>query len=74
MTLKPFVAACIASNIVFTPLDEFPFGVDLGISLGSASKPSSAWRDVLRNGIAPPVEPRNRVRAPTNVPIDVVLR
>lgn len=73
MTLKPFVAAALASNIVFAPLDEFPFGVDLGINLGSASKPSSAWRDVLRNGIRPPVEPRNRASVRVQN-IDVVLR
>jgi hypothetical protein len=71
--LKPFVAAAVASGIVYETLDEFPFSINLGIGLGSASRPSNAWRDVLRNGIPAPVEPRNR--APVRAqPIDVVLR
>ena len=61
MSLRPFVAAALASGIVYEPLSEYPFGVNLGISLGSATRPSTAWRDVvLRNGIPSPVEPKYR--------------
>ncbi|MGO8974345.1 MAG: hypothetical protein ACLPTZ_02560 [Beijerinckiaceae bacterium] len=58
MQLKALVGAAVASGILFEPLDQFPFAINLGLSLGSASKPSNAWRDTLRNGIPEPVEPR----------------
>ncbi len=57
--LRAFVAAAIASGIKYEPLDEYPFGVNLGLSLGGAGRPSSAWRDVLAAGTVPsPVAPR----------------
>ncbi len=34
LTLKPFVAAVIASNICYTALTRFPFDLAFGISLG----------------------------------------
>jgi|HubBroStandDraft_2_1064218.scaffolds.fasta_scaffold43103_5 hypothetical protein len=63
MGLRPFVAAAVASGICFESLDEFPFGISLGINLGSAGQPSNAWRGVLRSGVAQPVERRNRAPA-----------
>ncbi len=57
MTLRPFVAAVVASGIKHEPLDQFPFALNFAISLGSASRPSSAWRASL-NGIPEPVAPR----------------
>lgn len=72
--LKAFVAACLAARVSHEPLDEFPFAVNLGLSLGSASKPSAAWRDVLRDGLRPPTEPRNRAPVPRATNINVSLR
>ena len=69
IALRPFVAAAVASGIVYGPLDDWPYGINLGISLGSASRPSSAWRDVLKRGVPQPVELRSRApaRPPTNI-------
>jgi hypothetical protein len=69
MGLRPFVAAAVASGIVYGPLDEWPYGINLGISLGSAGRPSTAWRDALKCGVPQPVQLRNRapIRAPQNI-------
>jgi len=71
ISLKAFSAACVAARVVHEPFAEFPYAVNLGLSRGSA--PASAeWRDTLRDGLRPPVEPRNRVAvraAPTRIDI-----
>jgi hypothetical protein len=69
MTLRPFIAAAIASGIKYN-IDEFPHGVEIGISLGSAP-PSSAWRNTLRDGVPKADALRNRVpvRAQTNIDV-----
>jgi hypothetical protein len=58
MTIQAFVTAAVASGIVHEPLDQFPYGINLGISLGSASRPSDAWRSILKNGVPQPVAPK----------------
>jgi hypothetical protein len=64
MGLRPFTAAVVASGIVFGPsFDDWPYGINIGINLGSASRPSAAWRDVLKNGVPSPVELKNRAPA-----------
>jgi hypothetical protein len=68
VAVRPFTAGIIASGIVFGALDEFPFGVNIGVSLGTAADPSDAWRDVLRNGVKRPVELRSRpMQQPTRL-------
>ncbi len=59
VTLKPFVAAVIASNIPYTAPSRYPWDLSFGISLGSVSRPSNAWREVLANGVPRPTMPRN---------------
>jgi hypothetical protein len=72
ISLRAFVAACVASNVVYTPLDRWPFDVELGLSLGDASKPSNAWRDVLKSGIPQPT-PLNRALVEIQ-PIEMIQR
>jgi hypothetical protein len=62
MGLRSFIVAVIASGISFTlDKDNFPFGISFGINLGSASKPSNAWRRTLES-VPRPVESENYLR------------
>jgi hypothetical protein len=58
MTLRPFCAAIVASGVAFSPLTRYPFDMAFALALGTVSQPSSAWRDVLRDGVPEPVEPK----------------
>lgn len=59
MSLRALVAGCVASGVTYTPLDRWPFDVELGLARGDVSKPSNAWRRVLAHGLPEPT-PLNR--------------
>jgi hypothetical protein len=59
VSLRALVAGCVASDVSFTPLDRWPFDVELGLARGDVSKPSNAWRRVLEHGLPEPT-PLNR--------------
>jgi hypothetical protein len=61
MGLRSLCVAAIASGISFTPLDDWPFGISFGISLGSASRPSNKWRETLES-VPRPVPTENYMR------------
>ena len=71
--LPAFVAAIVASAITYAPLINYPHDLSFGLGRGDASHPSAAWRDVLRDGIPKPTEPKNYVR-PRTQNIDVTIR
>lgn len=71
MTLKAFTVAAIASGVAYSPISEFPY-ISFGLSLGSAGRPSTAWRDVLANGIRPPAELKNRAPQPRVIETDIL--
>ena len=64
MTLPAFTVAAIASCVAYSPISDFPY-ISFGLSLGSAGRPSAAWRNVLASGVRPHTEPKNR--APSHV-------
>lgn len=54
VNLTAMTAAAVCSGVSFTALDDFPRNVSLGLTLGEANHPSTAWHDVLAAGEAPP--------------------
>ncbi len=70
ISLRSFVAAAIASGVKYSPLDRFPFDVELGLARGDVSNPSNAWRAVLEAGHVPAPTSLNRpltAREPINM-------
>jgi len=57
--------AALASGVAYSSLDRFPCDVSLGLKLGQAPRPSTAWRDTLRAGTVPPPTARR-----TPLPLD----
>jgi hypothetical protein len=50
MSLRPFVAAIVASDVPFAPLTRFPHDLAFGLSPGYTARPNDAWRTVLAVG------------------------
>lgn len=77
ISLRALVAACVASGVTYTPLDRWPFDVELGLARGDVSKPSSGWKTVLANGVLPaptPLDrPRQFIEQQTMIQTDTVL-
>ncbi|MGO9049742.1 MAG: hypothetical protein ACLP19_05855 [Xanthobacteraceae bacterium] len=63
MMFAPFVAAAICSGILYEPFDQ-PSVCNLGLQLGGAGRPSSAWRNSLKQIPEPsePMRPRPSAR------------
>ncbi len=59
LSLAAFTAACVASGVPYSPLQNYPRDLEFGLQVGGTSRPSNAWRDVLANGIPRPI-PLNR--------------
>jgi len=59
LRLAALIAAAVASGVPYSPLDRFPYDIELGLQVGGVSRPSSAWRAVLANGVPAPT-PLNR--------------
>ncbi len=59
-TLRAFVVAAGVSRVKHTPLNRFPFDVELGLALGGPSVPSSGWRETLANNKPPAPTALNR--------------
>jgi hypothetical protein len=58
-SLRAFVAAAIVSRVKYAPLDQYPFGIELGLSLGGSGQAIAAWRETLSAGkVPPPTEPK----------------
>jgi hypothetical protein len=58
-SLRAFLAAAIVSQIKYAPLDQYPFGIELGLSLGGSGQALAAWRETLSAGkVPPPTEPK----------------
>lgn len=56
IALRPFVTAALAQGVAYGVLDEFPYAVNLGLSLGTRD-PGAEWRDTLRRrALLPPFE------------------
>ena len=60
ISLRALVAGCVASGVAYTPLNRWPFDVELGLARGDVSKPSNAWRAVLEAGRLPEPTPLRR--------------
>jgi hypothetical protein len=70
VSLRALVAAAIASGVTYTPLTRWPYDIELGLTRGDASKPSNAWREVLKRGKIPDPTPLKRqllAAEPTNM-------
>jgi hypothetical protein len=72
VSLRSFVAAAIASGVRYSPLDRFPFDIELGLARGDGG-PSSAWRAVLESGKLPAPTPLKRAPYPEQ-PISTIHR
>jgi len=59
LRLAALIAAAVAAGVPHSPLHRFPHDIELGLQVGGVSRPSSAWRDVLANGVPAP-QPLNR--------------
>jgi hypothetical protein len=58
-SMKAFIAAAIVQQIKYAPLDQYPFGIELGLALGGSGQPIAAWRATLSAGcVPPPTEPK----------------
>jgi len=65
VSLRSFCSAAVASKIRASTFGRFPFDVALALSLGGAASPSNIWRNVLANGLPPPLE----LKRPASIPI-----
>jgi hypothetical protein len=64
-SMKAFVAGAIAQRFNHSKTDDFPFGIELAIGLGSSARPFAGWRVTLRNGRVPPtVESKKHALVP----------
>jgi hypothetical protein len=52
---RAFVAACAASAINISPTTRFPFDMEIGLSIGGASRPVVGWREILVDGPRSPI-------------------
>jgi hypothetical protein len=58
-SLKAFMAAVVVSHVRYSPLNQYPFGLELGLALGGSGQPIAAWRETLSAGcVPPPTEPK----------------
>jgi hypothetical protein len=60
VSLRSFIAGCIVMDVGVSPLDHWPFDIEVALGRGDVSTPSNAWRKVLARGKLSPPMPLNR--------------
>jgi hypothetical protein len=63
-SMKAFVAAAVVMRFQYADLKDFPYGIELGIALGSSGRAVAGWRNTLAVGkVMEPTESKRRATA-----------